>query len=339
MWPGRGGRGRKRRERAVAAALESPELLQELYFKMLLIRRFEERVLEVLNLGKLASTMCHVSIGQEAVAVGVCSVMGPQDYLTSTHRGHGHLIARGGDLRRMMAELLGRATGYSRGRGGSMHMADPALGHLGSNGVVGGHLGIAVGAALSAWLRQTDQVTVAFFGEGASTEGVFHEAVNMAAVWKLPVVFVCENNQYAMSLPWSRSTAQPSFVKKAEGYGIIGEDVDGMDVLAVREVAQRAIQRARRGEGPTLLGVLTYRFFGHSRADPSAYRDRAEEEAWRARDPLRHFQARLEQAGVLDATQVEALEARVRAMLDDAVAFAEQSPPASAQSAFEGVYA
>lgn len=319
--------------------MEDRETLRSLYRTMLLIRGFEERTLEVLLQGKLASTMCHVSIGQEAVPTGVCSAMAPGDYLTSTHRGHGHLIARGGDVRRMMAELFGRATGYCKGRGGSMHMADLALGHLGANGIVGGHLGIATGAALRSHLKRDGRVTVAFIGDGAVTEGLFHEALNLAGLWKLPVVYVCENNQFAMSLPWERATAQPSFARRAEAYGMPGVDVDGQDVLAVRQAAREAIDRARRGDGPTLIGALTYRFLGHSRADPSDYRDKQVEAAWRARDPIVLFGERLLGEGVLTPEDCAAIAAEVAAELDEAVRFAEESPPAPLESAFEDVYA
>ncbi|MCC6612827.1 MAG: thiamine pyrophosphate-dependent dehydrogenase E1 component subunit alpha [Anaerolineae bacterium] len=305
---------------------------------MLLIRRTEERILEEMMKGKLASTMCHVSIGQEAVAAGVCDAMAPQDYLTSTHRGHGHFIARGGGLGRMMAELFGKETGYCKGRGGSMHITDITIGHLGANGIVGGHLGIAAGAALWSQISSNDAVTVCFFGEGATNEGITHESLNMAALWKLPVVFVVENNHYAMSLAWERSTAQLNFTEKASAYGIPGVDVDGQDALAVQEVAKAAIDRARRGEGPTLIGAHTYRFLGHSRADPSKYRSSEEEERERARDPLTILRTK---AGtdVITDSDLEAYEAEVKQQLDDAVKFAEDSPLAQPSTVFEDIYA
>ncbi|MCS7060101.1 MAG: thiamine pyrophosphate-dependent dehydrogenase E1 component subunit alpha [Anaerolineae bacterium] len=306
---------------------------------MLRIRLFEERTLEVLMQGKLASTMCHVSIGQEAVAAGVCMAMQPQDYLTSTHRGHGHLIARGGDLGRMMAELMGKETGYCKGRGGSMHITDMALGHLGANGIVGGHIGIAVGAGLWSKLSANNAVTMCLFGDGAVTEGVFHEALNMAAVFRLPVVFVCENNQYAMSLPWSKSTPAVDFKTRAAAYAMPGIDVDGQDVAAVYQAAREAAERARRGDGPTLIGAHTYRFFGHSRGDPSAYRDPEEERRWRERDPIPLFKARALSAGWLSQDDMAALEADARQAMDDAVQFAEAAPPARDAVAFEDVYA
>ncbi len=314
------------------------ELTKSLYHSMLLIRRSEERILEEMMKGNLASTMCHVSIGQEAVAVGVCSTMQPQDYLTSTHRGHGHFIARGGGLSRMMAELFGKETGYCKGRGGSMHITDISIGHLGANGIVGGHLGIATGSALWSQLNKSDAVTVCFFGEGAVNEGITHESINMAALWKLPVIFVVENNHYAMSLAWERSTPQRSFTERARAYGIPGVDVDGQDVLAVREVALEAIERARRGEGPTLIGAHTYRFLGHSRADPSKYRPADEEERERARDPLTIMRAKVG-AEMISDQDVEAYEQQVKEALDTAVKFAEDSPLAQPSTLFEDIYA
>lgn len=319
--------------------MEDRALLISLYRTMLLIRRTEERILEVLLQGKLASSMCHVSIGQEAVAAGVCSAMQPQDYLTSTHRGHGHIIARGGDINRIMAEMFGKQTGYCKGRGGSMHLVDVSLGHLGSNGIVGGHIGIAVGAALWSSLKGEQRVTVAFFGDGALTEGIFHEAANMAALWKLPIVFVCENNQWAMSLPWNNATAEPSFALKAQGYGMPGVEVDGQDVLAVRRAALEAIERARGGDGPTLLGVQTYRFLGHSRGDPSPYRDKDEEARQRARDPLRLFQDFLFRENVIGQDDVDAIEAEITNRLGAAVQFAEAGPPATIEDALASLYA
>ncbi|MCA9905247.1 MAG: thiamine pyrophosphate-dependent dehydrogenase E1 component subunit alpha [Anaerolineae bacterium] len=305
---------------------------------MLLIRRTEERILEEMMKGKLASTMCHVSIGQEAVAAGVCSAMQPQDYLTSTHRGHGHFIARGGGLNRMMAELFGKETGYCKGRGGSMHITDISIGHLGANGIVGGHLGIAAGAGLWSQISKNNAVTVCFFGEGATNEGITHESVNMSALWKLPVVYVVENNHYAMSLAWERSTAQQSFTEKAKAYGIPGVDVDGQDALAVAEAASEAIDRARNGEGPTLIGAHTYRFLGHSRADPSKYRSSEEEERERARDPLTIMRTKVG-SDILSDSDVEVYEAEIKQMLDDAVKFAEDSPLAQPSTVFEDIYA
>jgi len=313
--------------------------LLRLFGQMLRIRRAEERVLELLLENRLSSTMCHVSIGQEAVAVGVCDALGPDDYVSSTHRGHGHYLARGGPLVGLIAELMGREAGACRGRGGSMHLVDAAHGHLGSNAIVGGHIPIATGAALWAAVSGQPSVSVVFFGDGASTEGIFHECVNFAAVQSLPVVFVLENNQFAMSLPWSRSTIEPSIAVKASAYGIAGVDVDGQDVMAVRAAAGVAVERARRGDGPTLLGAATYRFLGHSRADPSAYRDKIEEERWKQRDPVVLARRALAVAGAADEAELEALETAIARELDAAVAEAEASPPATVDEAIAGMYA
>ena len=319
-------------------APDSVEQLALYYQQMLRIRRAEEAVLELLLQNRLSSTMCHVSIGQEAVAVGVCAALAPHDYLTSTHRGHGHYLARGGAMVGLIAELMGREAGTCRGRGSSMHLVDVSIGHLGSNAIVGGHIPIAAGAALWSMISGQDRVTASFFGDGATAEGIFHESVNFAAVFRLPVVFVVENNHFAMSLPWDRSTAQPSIAEKARGYGIAGVDVDGQDVLAVHEAAAEAVQRARRGEGPTLLGVETYRFLGHSRADPSTYRDKAEEQRWRARDPLALTKAKLADAGVPEA-RFAGMEAAVAAEIAEAIDQAEASPPAVLSEVFDDIYA
>ncbi len=314
------------------------ELLHRLYPQMLRIRRTEERILELLLRAKLASTMCHVGIGQEAVPAGVCDVLEERDYITSTHRGHGHFLARGGRMEAIMAELMGREGGACRGRGASMHLVDASIGHLGSNAIVGGHIPIAVGAALWSSLQGKDRVVVSFLGDGATSEGAFHESVNFAGVFKLPVVFVVENNQWAMSLPWSRETAQPSIAEKARAYGIAGVDVDGQSVLAVREAAAEAVGRARTGGGPTLIGAETYRFLGHSRADPSAYRDKAEEERWKARDPLALTREALTGLGETEEWFQER-EADVQEEIERAVQWAEQSPPASLDEVFADVYA
>jgi TPP-dependent pyruvate/acetoin dehydrogenase alpha subunit len=314
------------------------ELVSDLYRGMLRIRRAEERILELLLKNRLSSTMCHVSIGQEAVPVGVCDVLAADDYITSTHRGHGHFLARGGAMSALMAELMGRDAGACRGRGSSMHLVDASIGHLGSNAIVGGHIPIATGAALWSSLRGDPRVVASFFGDGATSEGIFHEAVNFAAVRRLPIVFVVENNHWAMSLPWSRSTAQPSFEARAAGYGIAGMDVDGQDVLAVRSAAQEAVERARRGDGPTLLGLATYRFLGHSRADPSAYRDKDEEERWRSRDPLLLTRAQLKEQGIGEEW-FGAVESDIAAEIDEACRSAEDSPPASLDEVFSDIYA
>lgn len=323
----------------VPATTSGPGDLARLFREMLRIRRAEEKVLELLLENRLSSTMCHVSIGQEAVAVGVCDALGPDDYISSTHRGHGHYLARGGPLVGLIAELMGREAGACRGRGASMHLVDVAHGHIGSNAIVGGHIPIATGAALWAAISGQRRVSVVFFGDGASTEGAFHESLSFAAVRRLPIVFVLENNQFAMSMPWSGTTIERSAERKAAGYGIVGVDVDGQDVLAVRATAAEAVARARRGDGPTLLGAATYRFLGHSRADPSAYRDKLEEERWKQRDPIALARLSLEQAGELTADGLAAIEASIAAELESALEAAEASPPATLQEALGGIYA
>lgn len=322
------------------AAVEAgpEERLVEFLRTMLLIRAFEEKAEELFSLGKVHGTM-HLSIGQEAVATGVCGALGPGDYILSTHRGHGHCLARGEDVRRMMAEFLGKETGYCRGRGGSMHIADLESGNLGANGIVAGGLPIATGVGLSIQLRRTSQVCVAFFGDGAANEGAFHESLNLASVWRLPVVFVCENNQYAMSMPARAAMRVARVSARACAYDIPGETVDGMDVLAVHAAAEAAVRRARGGEGPTLLECLTYRYRGHSKSDRQRYRTREEVERWRAHDPIGRLRADLLRRGVLTEDHAERLAREARAAVEDAVAFAEASPEPDPQTLLEGVYA
>jgi len=305
---------------------------------MLLIRAFEEKAEELYGLGRVHGTM-HLSIGQEAVAVGVCEALRPDDYILSTHRGHGHCLAKGADVRRVMAEFLGKETGYCRGRGGSMHIADVEGGNLGANGIVGGGLPIATGVGLSIQIRGTQQVCVAFFGDGAANEGAFHESLNLASIWDLPVVFVCENNQYAMSMPVHRAMRVERVADRACAYGIPGRTVDGMDVFAVFEAAQEAVERARAGGGPSLLECVTYRYRGHSKSDRQRYRTREEVERWRARDPIERLRGRLEAQGLLDPEAYEALAAAARERVEDAVRFAEASPEPDPATLLEDVYA
>ncbi|MCX7591767.1 MAG: thiamine pyrophosphate-dependent dehydrogenase E1 component subunit alpha, partial [Kiritimatiellae bacterium] len=259
--------------------------LLQCYKLMLIIRYFEEQVETLFAKGLIKGT-AHPATGQEAVAVGVCSVLRRTDYVTSTHRGHGHFIAKGGDPARIMAELFGKATGYSGGRGGSQLMADYSLGFLGANGITGGSIPFATGIALASKLRHTDRVTVCFFGDGASNQGTFHESLNMAGLWRLPIVYICENNMYAMSTPVHQAMAIRDIATRAASYGFSGEVVDGNNFFAVREATRRACLRARRGGGPTLLECKTYRLSGHSRGDPGLYRSPNEvKEAWR-NDPI-----------------------------------------------------
>ncbi|MFN7209836.1 MAG: thiamine pyrophosphate-dependent dehydrogenase E1 component subunit alpha, partial [Aggregatilineales bacterium] len=248
----------------------TPELLREMYRRMVLVREFELRAIAERRIG-LIPGFIHASIGQEASAVGVGMAMRPEDVFTSTHRGHGHLISKGGDVARMMAELAARATGYCGGRGGSLHIADFALGSLGANGIVAGGIPMAVGAALAFAMRGEERVAVSFFGDGAANEGAFHESLNMASIWGLPIVFLCENNQYAMSMPVEKAFNIENISQRAAAYGLPGITVDGNDVLAVYSAVSEAAARARRGEGATLVEAKTYRYKGHSKSDKQAY--------------------------------------------------------------------
>ena len=262
----------------------------------------------------------HSYLGQEAVAAGVCETLDEQDYITSTHRGHGHVIAKGLRLDRMMAELFGKTTGYCKGKGGSMHIADFSRGVLGANGIVGGGIPIATGAALASRLRGLDRVAIAFFGDGALSQGSFHEAANMASVWQLPVVFVCENNLYAVSTHQTRQTKLKHLTERAQGYGFPGKSVDGNDPVAVYEAAAAAVQRARRGDGPTLLECRTYKWMGHYIGDPGAYRPTAEVAEWKAKDPLPRFEAYLTGGGVLSPEEVAGVHQAVEQELEAAIA-------------------
>ena len=280
----------------------------------------------------------HLSIGQEATAVGMCAPLSDADYITSTHRGHGHCIAKGAELTPMFAEFLGRETGYCKGRGGSMHIAEPAKGNLGANGIVGGGLPIAVGAALSAKKRRTGAVAVAFFGDGANNEGAFHEAMNLASIWKLPVVFVCENNQYAMSTAMERATAVANVADRASAYGVPGVMVDGNDFAAVAAAAFEATDRARAGDGPTLIEAKTYRTRGHSRSDRNRYRTREEIDAWTARDPIARFEKEILAFGLAGEGEVKAIAAEVEKEMAEAVAAASASPWPSVADLTRDVY-
>lgn len=305
---------------------------------MLLIRAFEEKADELFAQGRVHGTM-HLSIGQEAVATGVCAALRSDDYILSTHRGHGHCLAKGADVNLMMAEFLGKEAGYCRGRGGSMHIADVSSGNLGANGIVAGGLPIATGVGLSIQMRRSAQVCVAFFGDGAANEGAFHESLNLASIWRLPVVFVCENNQYAMSMPVMRAMSIERISQRAGAYGLPGQSVDGMDVLAVHEAARMAVDRARRGEGPTLLECVTYRYKGHSKSDTQRYRGKAEVEEWRGRDPIGRYVRVLEDQGRLAPGEADRLERAARAAIEAALQFAEASAEPDPATLLDGVYA
>ena len=311
---------------------------RELLETMLLIRAFDEKVDELYAEGALHGT-AHFYVGQEAVAVGVISALEEGDVITGTHRGHGHAIAFGLDIDRMAAELLGKASGYCRGKGGSMHIADVGAGMLGANGIVGGSMGIACGAAWAFKRRNEDRVAVCFFGDGAVQEGIFNEALNMAAIWKLPVVFVCENNQYAMSLSVKRGFATERISDRAAGYGMPGGTVDGMELDEVHEVASEAVERARGGEGPTLIEAVTYRYLGHSKSDANLYRTRDEIVQWREQDPIGRLAMKLEEEGVLQSDEWQSMERSAKEEIEESFDKAAREPEPEPESALEDVYA
>ena len=312
--------------------------LTDMYTRMCRIRLFEEQAELQSSQGKVLGAL-HTYIGEEAVGVGVCAHLNDTDYITSTHRGHGHCISKGADINKMMAELFGRATGYCKGKGGSMHIADFAIGMLGANGIVAGGFGLATGAALAAQMRGQGQVAVCFFGDGAANRGPFHENINIGAVWQLPVVYVCENNQYAQWTPQSEVTLVTDISSMSPAYGIPGVQVDGMDVLAVYEAAGEAIARARQGDGPTLLECKTYRFHGHNLGDPQQYRSRDEIADWAdARDPIKRIAAHLKEEGILTDEQEQAIQQQVADDVQAAVRFAEESPYPTPDELYKDIY-
>lgn len=313
------------------------ERLVEMYSKMVKIRCFEEKVFELYGQNLVPGTI-HLYTGEEAVAVGVCSSLRADDYITSTHRGHGHCIAKGADPKQTMAEILGKKTGYCKGKGGSMHIADFKVGMLGATAVVGAGLPIAVGAGLSIKLRKTDQVVACFFGEGASNQGTFHESLNLASAWLLPVIFVCENNLYAMGTRQSRIMNIEDIAARASAYGIPGAAVDGNDVLAVHETSGQAIKRARSGAGPTLIECKTYRHKGHSRVDPAKYRPKEEVDGWLARDPIKRLRAKLLSDELLTEDEVEKIERNISSQVQEAVDYAVESPYPRPEEALDDVY-
>ena len=308
----------------------------ELYERMMRIRAFEERVSRLYANSELPGFV-HLYIGEEAVACGVCSNLGDDDFITSTHRGHGHLIAKGGDPKRMMAELYGRRTGYCKGKGGSMHIADMDIGILGANGIVAGGLPIAVGAAYSSMLRETSQIAVAFFGDGATNEGVFHETMNVAAAWNLPMVFVCENNQFGVSARLDRVVRETDIAKRAVAHGVEGVRLDGNDVMAVKEASARAIEKARGGGGPTLLVCQTFRFKGHFEGENVTYLRDGELDQWKQRDHIPAFAQQLLTDGVAQA-DLDACEEEVRAEIEAAIEFARESELPRAEEALEDLF-
>ncbi len=313
------------------------DTLLSLYRTMIKIRVFESRVSELFAQGKLPGFI-HLYIGEEAVATGVCAHLSDGDYITSTHRGHGHLIAKGGDLKLMMAELYGKRTGYCKGKGGSMHIADVDLGILGANGIVGGGPPIATGAGFAIKYRGDDNVVVCFFGDGASNQGTTHEGMNMASIWKLPVVFVCENNFYGISLSQAEHQSIADIADRAAGYDIPGVVVDGNDVMAVYEATAEAVKRARAGHGPSLIECKTYRHRGHFEGDPTVYRSKEELEAWMKKDPIPRLEASLKRVGVLDDAQIAAIRKEMADQVDESVVFAEDSPWPEPSELLEDIY-
>ncbi|OGG45764.1 MAG: pyruvate dehydrogenase (acetyl-transferring) E1 component subunit alpha [Candidatus Handelsmanbacteria bacterium RIFCSPLOWO2_12_FULL_64_10] len=315
------------------------QLTLKMYRDMLRIRRFEEQIWNVYTLG-LMHGLAHLYIGEEAVAVGVCSALRDDDYITSTHRGHGHCIAKGGKLDRMMAEVMGKVTGYCRGKGGSMHIADMSLGILGANGIVGGGFGIATGAALSAKYRKTDQVVACFFGDGGANQGIFFEVMNYAAIWGLPVIYVCENNQYGEYTAVNKVTAGKHIADRATPFGIPGRIVDGNDVIAVYGATAEAVKRARAGEGPSLIECETYRYRGHHVNDPGlAYRSKEEVEAWMKRDPIERLKGRMLAEGQAREADLSGIDEEVQKEVADAVESAKASPYPDVKEVSEHVFA
>jgi acetoin:2,6-dichlorophenolindophenol oxidoreductase subunit alpha len=311
----------------------------DLHHRMVRIRLFEEAAGKLAEAARLPGFL-HLYVGQEAVAAGVCANLNDDDAITSTHRGHGHLVAKGGDFRRMMAELMGKSTGYCKGKGGSMHISDLGLSMLGANGIVGAGSPIAVGAGFAAKYRKRGQVAVAFFGDGATNIGAFHEAANMACALHLPVVFACENNEYGEFTARSKTMAIDDVVERAAGYGMPGVIVDGMDAEAVHEVAAEAVARARRGDGPSFIEAKTYRFYNHHGIQNLGLKYRSDDEVdqWKQRDPITVLERRLLDQGVVTAAELEAVWADVRGEIDDAIAFADASPPPSLDDLLTDVY-
>ena len=312
---------------------EQKELARQFYAMMWRARRFEEEVFEFYKRG-LMPGLAHLYLGEEAVATGACAALRSDDYIGSTHRGHGHLVARGADLDRMMAEILGKETGYSKGKGGSMHIMAMDKGILGANGIVGGEIPIATGAAYASKYRGTDQVTVAFFGDSASNEGTFHESLNMAAAWNLPIVYIIENNYYGISVDIRHVTKEHDLSKRAIGYGMPGVRVDGNDVFAVYQATEEAVARARSGEGPTLIECETYRWQGHHVGDPGEYRPEDEVKQWRADDPM----TKLEAKKLLSDEEMQQIKADVEQEVQKACKFAEESPYPAVEEAYRDVF-
>ena len=315
----------------------SKEQMKDMYVKMRRIRDFESVAAKLFAEGKIPGFV-HLYLGEEAIAPAVCECLTDKDFITSTHRGHGHIIAKGGDLNLMMAELFGRVTGYCKGKGGSMHIADRDKGILGANGIVGAGHCIACGAGLSAKIRGTDQVCVCFFGDGSTNQGTFHESLNMASIWKLPIIFVCENNHYGISMSQDRHQAIKDVADRGAAYNIPGISVDGNDPMAVYEAAEEAVARARAGKGPTLLECKTYRQHGHFEGDPAIYKPKEEQAAWMEKDPMPRYAKFLVENGVMTQEEVDAVDKQVEKEIEDAIAFADAQPLPAVETAVVDVY-
>ena len=314
------------------------ETLTGIYHQMVLVRRFEEKAAEAYSSGKIGG-FCHLYIGQEAVAIGALSAIRKDDYVLTSYREHAHAIAKGMSPESVMAELYGKAGGCSKGKGGSMHMFDSEVNFLGGHGIVAGQIPLATGVAFATKYKGTDQVTLCFFGEAAVNQGAFHESLNMAQLWKLPCIYICENNQYGMGTSLKRAMSLQNIAQKGDGYEMAAEFVDGMDVLAVREATERAVERARKDYLPTLLEVRTYRFMGHSMSDPGNYRTRAEIELHQERDPIKLFAASLKEEGVMTDAEFKEVEAKVKEQVDRSIQFAEESPLPDPSELFTDIYA
>ena len=327
-----------RPEEPAAQLNEDRDTLVKIFHQMLLIRRFEEKCAESYSLGKIGG-FCHLYIGQEAVGVGAISALREDDYVLTSYREHGQAIAKGISPEAVMAELYGKATGCSHGKGGSMHLFDAEVNFLGGHAIVGGQIPLATGVAFASKYKETDQVTLCFFGEAAVNQGAFHESLNMAQLWKLPCIYICENNMYGMGTSLQRAMSSQDVASKACAYEMASESVDGMDVLKMREATQRAIKRAREESSPTLIEARTYRYMGHSMSDPGKYRTRAEIEKYQERDPIKIFTKTLKDSGILSDSDIAEIEARVKEEVEKAVRFADESPLPDPKELYTDIYA
>lgn len=316
----------------------SKQQLLEIYHKMMKIRLFEKNAIKLFNEGLVRGPM-HMYIGEEAVAAGACANLREQDYITSTHRGHGHCIAKGGNIKKMYSELLGKKTGYCKGKGGSMHIADLDIGILGANGIVGGGLGIATGAGLSASMRESDQVTICFFGDGASNQGVFHESLNLAAIWDLPVIYICENNQYGLTGSVSEMVSAPKISDRAKAYDMYGKSIDGNDVVEVYHTVKEAVERAKSGNGPSLIEARTYRWQGHFVGDPCVYRTKEEVEEWKQKCPIERLEKLLKDKYSVKDEKLNIIKNELSVKIEGAVQFAKESDEPEIETLYEDVYA